>query len=412
MSKTDANLQVALAGEADANRRYIAYGIQAFWEGRADIAQLFFEAAGAETIHALSHLQVLGAVRSTRENLEMAAYGEDQEIEEMYPRMIREAEEEGRFEAIQAFRLSLERERYHRDMFRAALAKFDEGAPTRSKERSEPMQGSPPSGSKIADRTRGPAFSFPSIPSPSSSPSTKGTEELRTEPARIERLSSIREVIFGAQDALVSTFTVVAGMAAAETSHTIVLLAGTISAIAGVLSMSAGTFLSSRAQRQVYEAEVERERAEVREKPGEEVAELMAALIARGMPRSDAVEVARRVGRHPDLLLETLSVFELGLAPARLGTPVRDALVMALAFGTAALIPLVPFLFPQVRIDLAVSGLLTLSALFALGVIKAALAGLSRIRSGIEVMLLGTGSGLVGYALGRLASLLFGVNIG
>ena len=62
-SKTEANLPVALAGEADANRRYLAYGIQALNEGRPDIAQLFFEAAGAETIHALNHLRVMGADR-------------------------------------------------------------------------------------------------------------------------------------------------------------------------------------------------------------------------------------------------------------------------------------------------------------------------------------------------------------
>ena len=105
-----------------ANRRYLAYGIQAMREGRPDIAQLFFEAAGAETIHALNHLQVMNAVASTRENLERAARGEMEEIEVVLPRMIREAEEEGRHDAAASFRLALDRERYHRDMFRAALA--------------------------------------------------------------------------------------------------------------------------------------------------------------------------------------------------------------------------------------------------------------------------------------------------
>src|SRR5262245_48559622 len=74
-SKTDANLLVALAGEADANRRYLAYGIQALNEDRPDIAQLFFEAAGAETIHALNHLRTMRAIGTTRENLQTAATG-------------------------------------------------------------------------------------------------------------------------------------------------------------------------------------------------------------------------------------------------------------------------------------------------------------------------------------------------
>src|SRR5262247_3905354 len=130
-SRTDANLQVALAGEADANRRYLAYGIRALAEGRADIAQLFFEAAGAETIHALEHLRTMGAVGSTRENLAVAATGEMQEIDVTLPRMIREAEEDGRPDAAASFRLALERERHHRDMFRHALATFD-GAPAAS----------------------------------------------------------------------------------------------------------------------------------------------------------------------------------------------------------------------------------------------------------------------------------------
>ena len=111
-SRTVANLQVALAGEADANRRYLAYGIRALAEGRADVAQLFFEAAGAETIHALEHLRAMGAVASTRENLVTAASGEVQEIDVTLPRMIREAEEDGRPDAAASFRLALERERF------------------------------------------------------------------------------------------------------------------------------------------------------------------------------------------------------------------------------------------------------------------------------------------------------------
>src|SRR6185436_18859034 len=124
-TKTDANLLVALAGEADANRRYLAYGIRALNEGRADIAQLFFEAAGAETIHALNHLATMGAIGTTRENLQLAATGEVEEIEVVLPRMIREAEEEGRADAAESFRLALDRERHHRDMFRTALKDFD-----------------------------------------------------------------------------------------------------------------------------------------------------------------------------------------------------------------------------------------------------------------------------------------------
>jgi vacuolar iron transporter family protein len=236
--------------------------------------------------------------------------------------------------------------------------------------------------------------------------------ELVTEPGRIERLASIREVVFGAQDGLVSTFAVVAGLAAAGVGNLVVLLGGAVSAMAGVLSMSIGTFLASRAQRQLYETELARARREIRDHPGEEIAELIAALHARGMARPDAAEVARRIGRHPDILLSTLAIFELGLAPQRLGTPVRDALVMAVAFGVAAAVPLVPFLLGPALPALALSAVLTLAALFLVGVLKARVAGVSALRSGLEVALLAAASGLLSFGLGRLASVVLGVDIG
>jgi VIT1/CCC1 family predicted Fe2+/Mn2+ transporter/rubrerythrin len=421
-SRTDANLQVALAGEADANRRYLAYGIRALAEGRADVAQLFFEAAGAETIHALEHLRAIGAVRSTRENLVTAATGEMQEIDVTLPRMIREAEEDGRSDAAASFRLALERERHHRDMFRHALATFD-GAPSAM----APAPIAAPASAAGSTATPAPAAaSAPATarraPGPVAGAGMTAASmrrmdgrahvsELDTEPARIDRLASIREVVFGAQDGLVSTFAVVAGLAAAGVGPLVVLLGGAVSAMAGVLSMSIGTFLSSRAQRQLYERELDRERREIRDHAGEEIAELIAALAARGMARSEAAEVARRIGRHPDILLSALAIFELGLAPQRLGAPVRDALVMAVAFGLSSCVPLLPFVFLAGLGALGLSAVLTLGALFCVGVLKARVAGVSAVRSGLEVAVLAAASGLISFGLGRLASIVLGVDI-
>jgi rubrerythrin/VIT1/CCC1 family predicted Fe2+/Mn2+ transporter len=400
-ARTDANLEVAVAGEADANRRYVAYGIQALNEGYPEVAELFFEAAGAETVHALTHLKTLGAVRSTRENLERAARGEMLEIDVVLPRMIREAEEEGRDDAAASFRLALERERYHRDMFRNALARLDGAA--------RPVGPAPPAAPRpLAPAARPAETALGARPADGRA----HVQELETEPRRLERLGSIREVVFGAQDGMVSTLAVVAGLAAAGADHLVVLLAGAVSAVAGVLSMSIGTFLSSRAQQQVYAAEIARERHEIREHPGEETAELIAALTAGGMARADAVEVGRRVARHPDLLLGILGALELGLAPRRHGSPVRDAFVMAASFGGFSVIPLLPFTLRHVMTGLAVSAVVTLAALFAVGAIKARIAAVSPLRSGLEVVALGTASALIGFGLGRLASVALGVEIG
>jgi VIT1/CCC1 family predicted Fe2+/Mn2+ transporter/rubrerythrin len=414
-SKTDANLLVALAGEADANRRYIAYGFQAINEGRPEIAQLFFEAAGAETVHALTHLKTMGAVGSTRENLERAATGEMEEIEVILPRMIREAEEDGRLDAAASFRLALERERHHRDMFRTALVQhavtLSAAAPTPPARPAAPVIA-PVTTAPAAPDGAGTARSHGALGSDILRSAGRGhAAELEREPERIERLSSIREIVFGAQDGLVSTFAVVAGLAAAGAANVVVILAGAVSAVAGILSMSIGTFLSSRAQRQLYEAELAREQREIRDHPGEEIAELIAALMARGMARADAVEVGRRIARHPELLLSTLAVFELGLAPQQHGTPVRDAFVMAAAFGIGSVVPLMSFVIPDVNTALGVSGALTVVALFAVGAVKGRLGHVSALRSGLEVVVLGMGSGLIGFALGRLASMLLGVEV-
>ena len=124
MSKTDENLKIAFADESQTNIEYLAYAHQAMDEGLIEIAQIFREAAGAEVVHALSHLRAMGIVQKTKENLKEAAEGESLEIVSMYPKFIEEAEREGRKEAAESFRIAFEREKHHRNMFRQALKKL------------------------------------------------------------------------------------------------------------------------------------------------------------------------------------------------------------------------------------------------------------------------------------------------
>jgi rubrerythrin len=124
MGKTEENLKSAFANESQTNIEYLAYAHKAMDEGLMEIAQLFREAAGAETVHALSHLNAMGSVKSTRENLEDAAEGESMDILTIYPRFIKEAEEEGNEDAARSFRIAFEREKHHRDMFKQALKKL------------------------------------------------------------------------------------------------------------------------------------------------------------------------------------------------------------------------------------------------------------------------------------------------
>jgi VIT1/CCC1 family predicted Fe2+/Mn2+ transporter/rubrerythrin len=407
--KTRINLQIALAGEADANRRYTAYGIKALHEGYPEIAQLFFEAAGAETVHAYSHLLALGAIGTTEENLRTAAEGETGEIEQMYPRMIAEAEAEGDQQAAESFRLALEREKHHQQMFRRALADFSR---RRATQPSTNKQAGAGGGAALAAKGEAEADTAP-VEEIWVDPraAQRGTRELEDERERISQLAGIRELVFGSQDGLLSTTTLLAGIAATTSQRAVLLVAGAAATLAGALSMAVGSYLASRAQRQLYESELAREWREIREKPGEELAEMIAALIGRGMKRSDAIEVARRVVLHPRLMLDILGSLELGLTPESLGSPVRDSLVMGVAFAAGSLIPLLPFMVLAVNSALPVTMLLALATLFLIGVLKAKLSNREIIAGGLEVMLLGGAAGAIAYGVGRLVSSIFGVSI-
>ncbi len=113
MSKSEKNLQDAFAGESQANRKYLAFAKQAEKEGFPQVSRLFRAAAAAETVHAHSHLKQLGGIKTTKENLEAAISGEAFEFKEIYPRMIRKAEEEGNKGALRSFNFSNEVEKVH-----------------------------------------------------------------------------------------------------------------------------------------------------------------------------------------------------------------------------------------------------------------------------------------------------------
>lgn len=119
----------AAQGEAFARLKYMAFAQRALEEGYPEIAQLFQEAAGAETVHGITHLKAMGFVKSTLENLKGAVEGEQDEIDEMYPKMIQEAEDErpdNLTSAVKAFEVAMQREEAHHQMFSDALEALEE----------------------------------------------------------------------------------------------------------------------------------------------------------------------------------------------------------------------------------------------------------------------------------------------
>ena len=130
MSKSEKNLQDAFAGESQANRKYLAFAKKADNEGFPQVARLFRAAAEAETVHAHSHLRELSGINSTKENLEAAISGETHEFENMYPQMIKDAEEEGNKGALRSFKYANEVEKIHADLYKKALESLGNNADT------------------------------------------------------------------------------------------------------------------------------------------------------------------------------------------------------------------------------------------------------------------------------------------
>ncbi len=124
MSKSDDNLKIAFAGESQANRKYLAFAEKAESDGHTQAARLFRAAAHAETVHAHNHLRALKGIGSTEENLDEAISGEIHEFKEMYPGMIKTAEDEDNNAAKRTFHYANEVEKVHADLYTKVLDGF------------------------------------------------------------------------------------------------------------------------------------------------------------------------------------------------------------------------------------------------------------------------------------------------
>jgi len=393
VSKTDLNLWMAFVDESKTHRLYSAFAQQAMREGHPEVAEAFMEAAGAEIIHAMVHLEALGAVKTSAENLRQVVEEEAVESSVTYPRYISEAEEDGRQDAVEAFRLALNREEHHTVMFRAALdrlnAKVDGGAPQPA-----PHDGqlSMPRTARGVDKMTGPA-------------------EVTEERARIATRSRIRELVFGAQDGILTTVGVVSSIYGAAQSNAVILLAGLASAFAGMVAMTAGSYLSSKAEDDVAASEIQREMIEIRERPAEELAELVEIYKKQGMDPKLARDAALEVARDPRKMLAVMAHEELGLDLDAPNNALKDAMVMAPSFLVGAAIPIVPYTFLHGPTALSASVLAAAAALFGIGVVKARAAATDPWRSGIEAFLIGASAAFLGYVIGTLIPNALGLTV-
>ena len=120
------NLMDAFAGEAQANRKYLAYAKKAEKDGKINVAKLFRAASDAETLHALKHFEVAGKIRSTADNLKDGIAGETHEYKDMYPDFVNEAEAAGNKAALMSFTFAMKAEEVHAKLYKEALENLDQ----------------------------------------------------------------------------------------------------------------------------------------------------------------------------------------------------------------------------------------------------------------------------------------------
>jgi vacuolar iron transporter family protein len=215
-------------------------------------------------------------------------------------------------------------------------------------------------------------------------------------------LSEVREAIFGAQDGVTSILIVVITVATATSQQFPVLIAGIAAALAEVISMGAGEYMSSKSQREIFVSQIEKERQEVAERPGESEAEVAYMLEQEGLDESAAKRVAAELARRPNVLLKTMVEKELGLTVEEGGSALQGALILSAAFAVASLVPIAPFFFLPVSVALATAVILSAVAMFALGVAKSRLTGRNPVRSGLEIVALVIAATIGGWAFGSI----------
>jgi vacuolar iron transporter family protein len=222
------------------------------------------------------------------------------------------------------------------------------------------------------------------------------------------RSGTLRAVIFGVSDGLVSNLALVMGIAGASGGQgSFVLLAGIAGLLAGAFSMAAGEYISMQSQRELFERQIALERAELEAMPHEEQAELAEVYRGKGFTETEAAVIAERMFRDPKHALDTLVREELGLDPDELGSPWGAAGGSFVAFGIGAFIPVLPYLLTTGGAAFVGAIGLSVAALFGVGAGVSLLTGRSLLFSGGRQVLIGAAAAVVTYVVG----LAIGVNV-
>ena len=208
-------------------------------------------------------------------------------------------------------------------------------------------------------------------------------------------------IVYGFNDGLTANFGLVAGVIAATSDVSMILVTGIVGTVADALSMGASGYLAAKSEQEVYEYEIEVEKEEIRLMPDIEEDELALIYAARGIPKDQARSLAQEVMSDPDRALEEKIQSELKIGEMHT-TPFKEGWITGLATAIGAFIPVTPFLFTEGMLAMWISFAVAMSSHFAVGGARCLFTGRGLIRSGIDMFAVGLGVAGVGYLVGEL----------
>jgi len=228
----------------------------------------------------------------------------------------------------------------------------------------------------------------------------------------IESRARIRELVFGIQDGLMSTVGLLTGVQGATESTAVVIITGLTAMFSGAISMAAGSYLSSSAEKDIFDKELREAEALAEREPYLAAEGLVKALNQEGLAREQSYHIVKVLLSEEQAFLRTFQEKVFGLGSAQINRPLQAALVMAASFMVGAFVPIVPYLLIGGRQALCLSIVLSGFVLFAVGFVKGRLAAKSPARSGTQFFVIAVGAALLGYLIGLMVQHFFpGVSI-
>jgi VIT1/CCC1 family predicted Fe2+/Mn2+ transporter len=221
---------------------------------------------------------------------------------------------------------------------------------------------------------------------------------------------NVREIVFGVQDGILTTLGIITGVGVAEGARSAVFISGFLAMLAGALSMGVGEFLGSRSEREVVQATIAMEKAEMAADPQAEFAEQVAYYKLKGFSAGEATMIVTRLTQHPDIYLYEMMRDEFGIDPREAeATSLRGPVAMGASFAAGSLVPILAFFLPlSIPASVVVSLALAMVALFGVGAYAARNTDRSWLGKGLEIAGFGIAVFVLSYLAGHYIPPLFG----